>query len=307
MPRRLGADGLTRRRGDAIQRLVHFGEEPVLVAAMQVRPQVVRVAARARTPEGAGFAIARMRYLLGVDENFSEFHATFKDDPLIGKAVRSTPYLRPHRRPDPFESLTWAVCEQLIEYVEAARIQRALIRTLGRRCPTTGMRDAPTARAIADAAPAFLASLGLVGHRAITLRRAAMEVASGRVDLHDPDHEAGWRRLRSIRGIGPWTIEVMATQSQGRLDMLPAGDLGYLKLVGRLLTGHPQARVDEATVREFMEPYGRWRGLAGEYLLHAAGRGLLPDRVSSRPAGASRAPDPAGTRWSARRRPAAAA
>ena len=307
MPRRLGADGLARRKGDAIQRLVHFGDQPVLIAAIQVAPQTVRVAARAATPEAAGYGIARMRHLLAVDDDLREFHERFKDDPLIGKAVRSAPWLRPHRRPDPFESLTWAVTEQLIEYEEAARIQRRLIRSLGRFDPVTGMWDAPTAQAIADAAPAELAATGLVGHRAISLRRAAREVATGRVDLHDPDHEPGWRRLLVIPGIGPWTIEVMATAGQGRYDMLPAGDLGYVKLVGRLLTGHPKARVEVETVREFMAPYGEWAGLAGEYLLYAAGRGLLPDRVNSPLAPAARRPGPAGTHWSPHHRPVPAA
>jgi 3-methyladenine DNA glycosylase/8-oxoguanine DNA glycosylase len=95
-------------------------------------------------------------------------------------------------------------------------------------------------------------------------------VASGRVDLDDPDHERGWRRLRRIPGIGSWTVQMLALTGQGRLDQLPAGDLSYLKLVGRLKTGNPRARVDEDEVREFFEPYEPWAGLAGAYALRAA-------------------------------------
>jgi 3-methyladenine DNA glycosylase/8-oxoguanine DNA glycosylase len=132
--------------------------------------------------------------------------------------------------------------------------------------------------------------------------RAAREVAAGRVDLHG-DHEAGWRRLRAIRGIGRWTTETLALHGQGRFDVLPAGDLGYLKLVGRLTTGHPKARADEAEVRGFFERYGEWKGLAGTYLFLGAGAGLLTERRSS----PGRAPGPGGTHWSAPiPRPAAA-
>ena len=69
--------------------------------------------------------------------------------------------------------------------------------------------------------------------------RAAREVVSGRVDLYGPDHERGWRRLRAIPGIGSWTVQKLALGGQGRIDQIPAGDLAYLKLVGRLLTRRP--------------------------------------------------------------------
>ena len=56
-----------------------------------------------------------------------------------------------------------------------------------------------------------------------------------------------------------------------RLDQLPAGDLAYLKLVGRLRTGDRRARATEEEVAEFFEPYAPWAGLAGVYALHAGG------------------------------------
>ena len=98
--------------------------------------------------------------------------------------------------------------------------------------------------------------------------RAAREVALGRVDLHSADHERGWRRLRAIPGIGRWTVEMLALHGQGRHDQLPAGDLGLLKLVGRLLSGgDPRARAQEHEVREFFAPYGEWAGLAASHML----------------------------------------
>ena len=44
---------------------------------------------------------------------------------------------------------------------------------------------------------------------------------------------------------------MVALHGLGRLDVVPAGDLGYLKLVGRLTTGNPRAVADEAEVRGF--------------------------------------------------------
>ncbi len=103
------------------------------------------------------------------------------------------------------------------------------------------------------------------------------------MDLFDADHERGWRRLRAIRGIGSWTIQMLALTGQGRLDQLPAGDVGYLKLVGRLRGGgDPWARATEEEVAEFFAPYAPWAGLAGLHALRsAAGRRRLGWRPSA--------------------------
>jgi 3-methyladenine DNA glycosylase/8-oxoguanine DNA glycosylase len=262
-----GADGVMRSRGGVLERLLHVDGEPVVVRAAQPAPERVVIGAWGSAEAACEHALGRMRFALGVDDDLRDFHSRFRDDPLIGRAVRSSPWLRPFRRPEPFEALAWAVCEQLIEFGRAAAIQRRLVRLLGGRCPRTGLRDVPSAAALAGAAPAQLESCDLAAGRALALVRAAREVASGRVDLHAADHERGWRRLRTIPGIGAWTLEMLALRGQGRFDQLPAGDLGFLKLVGRLTTGDPRARVEEHEVREFFAPYAPYAGLAGVYAL----------------------------------------
>jgi 3-methyladenine DNA glycosylase/8-oxoguanine DNA glycosylase len=211
-----------------------------------------------------------MRFAIGVDDDLRPFHERFRSDPLIGASVRHRPWLRIHRRPDPFEALAWAITEQLIEFDRAVVIQRRIVGRLGRRCPATGLRDLPAAERVAGTAPALLQSLDLSAARALALRRAAREVARGRADLHAPDHERAWRRLRAIPGIGRWTIEMLALHGQGRHDQLPAGDLNLIKLAGRLATGSPHARATEDEVRALFAPYDGWAGLAAVHALRAA-------------------------------------
>jgi DNA-3-methyladenine glycosylase II len=291
-PFRLGGgsmDGLLRRRGAALQRLLRIDGEPVLVGIVQ-GPDHVLFGARAQTETAARAGIARMRFATGIDDDLRPFYDTFAGDPVIGRSLRSDPGLRVRRAPNPWETLLAAITEQLIELQRAKVIQRRMIAAFGYRCPATLMRDAPEPAVIAAQAPARLVSFDLAPKRAIALRKAATEVASGRVDLAAHDY----RRLLAIRDIGPWTVEMLALHGQGRLDVVPAGDLGFIKIVGRLLTGNPKARADEAEVRGFFERYGEWKGMAGVHLMHAAARGLTPDRMSPGPA-----PRPAGTRWSA--------
>ena len=295
-PFRIGrgsGDGILRRRGATLMRLLHVGEEPVLVAVAQTAPQRVLFAARSDCETAAAAAIERMRFATGVDDDLRPFYERFADDPVIGKAVRARPHVRIHRRADPWEALAWSITEQLIELERALVIQRKLVFRLGRRCPHSGLRDMPTPAALAALAPAELQSYDLAFKRALALRHAAREIAAGRIDLADRD--GAWRRLAAIPNVGTWTLEMLSLYGQGHYDRVPAGDLGFIKLVGRLTTGHPKARADEAEVRGFFERYGEWKGLAGTYLIIAAGAGLLTARCS--PAGP--APRPAGTRWSA--------
>lgn len=256
-----GMDGVMRCREGVLERLLHYEEQPVRVRVAQCSSGAVLFGASAPSRTAAGHGIERMRFALGTDDELGDFYRRFARDPLIGRSVRARPWLRPRRRPQPFEALAWAVCEQLIEFERAAAIQRRIVNALGRGLGA--LRDAPTPHALAGVAPARLQSCGLNGPRAVTLVRAAREVASGRADLHDQDHARAWRRLRAIPGVGPWTVEMLALHGQGRFDQVPAGDVGLLRLVGRLLSGgDPYARASEAQVRDFFAPYGPWAGLA---------------------------------------------
>ena len=266
-----GVDGVLRRIGSVLHRLVHVEGAQAVVRVAQPSADRVVFGATAERADVALEAIARMRFAIGVDDDLSAFYERFRHDPLIGASVRAKPWLRALRRPEPFEVLVWAICEQLIEYGRALEIERRIVTRLGRRCPDTGLRDLPDAATLAAQAPARLQSFDLSAGRAIALIKAAREVASGRTDLHAPDHERAWRRLARIPGIGRWTLDVLALHGQGRYDQIPAGDLGYLKLVGRMQTGNPHSRADEADVRALFAPYGEWQGLAGCHAIGTAG------------------------------------
>jgi DNA-3-methyladenine glycosylase II len=275
LPQMTGMDRLLRRRGDVLERLLHHEGEPVVVRAAQPAPDRVLIGARARTCTSAEHGIERMRFALGVDEDLRPFLKRFARDPVLGRSLLRRPWLRSRRRPEPFEALVFAICEQLIEYERAAAIQRRIVSALGRRAAgwndtAAALSDMPSPEVLAGTAPARLRSFDLAASRAMTMIRCAREVARGRIDLHDPDHERGWRRLRAIPGIGAWTVEILALQGQGRHDQVPAGDLGLLKAVGRRLGGgDPRAIAEEHEVRAFFAPYEEWAGLASVHLMGA--------------------------------------
>jgi DNA-3-methyladenine glycosylase II len=285
-----GGDGVMRARGGVLERLLHVGSSPVRARAWRTRGGHVHVRAEAIDPglvdhpiemrgRSAGeaeleIAIERVRFALAVEDEMGEFFAAFKSDPLLRPVIRHTPWVRPRRRPWPWEALCWAVTQQLIESSRAAEIQRRIVRRWGpshvpgdHEPPRRGrdpwpLRDVPSAAVIAGRAPAELASMDLSEGRAVAMVRSAREVARGRAELGDP---AADRRLLAIPEIGPWTVQCLGLHGRGDPDALPAGDLAYVKLVGHLAGLGRRATVEE--VEEYFAPYAPYRGLAGTFAL----------------------------------------
>ena len=293
MPRG-SADRTLRVRGGVATRLLHVGGSPVLVRAWQPARGRVRFRAEAVAPERisqppiamppcpgpAGQeqleeAIAAMRRALWVDVDLSGFHRRFRRDPLVGPLIRRLPGFRPKGRPWPWEALAAAVVGQLIEAQRAALIERRIVGRWGSRLGEGrgALRDVPGPTAIAGRAPAELESMELVGKRAVALRRLARDVVAGRCRIEDPDAD---RRLLAMPQIGPWTVQCLGLFGRNELDSLPAGDLGYVKLIGRLNGGGRRATIPE--VEEFYAPYEPYRGLVGALTLSGLHR-----RVSQGP------------------------
>jgi 3-methyladenine DNA glycosylase/8-oxoguanine DNA glycosylase len=284
-----------RRRGRALVRAIHHGDECAVVAAWATGG-AVRLRAQGPSPEAAAYTLERMRFALGVDHDLAPFHARFKSDRLLGPILRRRPWIRPSRIADPFQALAWAITEQLIEVERAFAIQRRLTWRYGRRSACGTLVDSPSARTMAARAPAELQACDLSAGRSLALVLCGREVATGRVDLSDPAHERGWQRLARIREVGPWTLQKLALHGQGRDDQLPAGDLAYIKLVGRLAGLGRRATVEE--VRDWFEPYAPYQGLAGTYLL-AGGHALAADKPPATVRGGYPVSRPlrAGARW----------
>jgi 3-methyladenine DNA glycosylase/8-oxoguanine DNA glycosylase len=277
------ADRTLRVRGGVATRLLHVGGSPVLARAWQPARDRVRFRAEAIEPESVSRpaiamrpcpgpagreqleeAIERMRCALWVDVDLSDFHRRFRRDPLIGPLIRRMPGFRPQGRPWPWEALAAAVVGQLIEARRAAVIERRIAGRWGARLGEGrgALRDVPGPTAIAGRAPAEIESMDLAGKRAVALRLLARDVAAGRCRIESP---ASDERLLAMPQIGPWTVQCLGLFGRNELDSLPAGDLGYVKLVGRLNGGGRRATIPE--VEAFYAPYEPYRGLVGALTL----------------------------------------
>ncbi|MBS1879907.1 MAG: hypothetical protein JST31_10360 [Actinobacteria bacterium] len=283
------SDGTLRVEGGVARRLLTVAGAPVLVRAWQPAGDRVVLRAEAVDPGSLRFsrdglavrralgaatapanraqlctAIERMRFALGVDYDLGPFHRRFRRDPLLAPLIHRQPEFRPLRTPWPWEALASAVVKQLIEASRAALIERRIVGRWGARLGDgqRAPRDTVPAATIAGRAPAELQAMDLSAGRAVALRRLAREVVAGRVDVTDRGHDP---RLLATPEIGPWTVQCLGLFGRGEMDSLPAGDLGYIKLVGHLAELGRRATVAE--VEEFYAPYEPYRGLVGALTL----------------------------------------
>jgi 3-methyladenine DNA glycosylase/8-oxoguanine DNA glycosylase len=217
-----------------------------------------RLLLRAPTEEG----LARARFMLALDDDTSEFHRRFADDALLGPAVRALRGYRPLRLATVAHAALRAMCGQLIESGRAAAIERSILRELETAVAT---RDD-----LLGFTTAGLRRHGLATSRATTLLHLMRSLDLER--LHTHETAVVLERLGRERGIGPWSVGVIAIEGLGRYDHGLVGDLGLLKLVASM-----RGRwVEAAETEELLAPYEEWQGLAGLFFMLGWTRGLIP-------------------------------
>jgi 3-methyladenine DNA glycosylase/8-oxoguanine DNA glycosylase len=213
-------------------------------------------------------AVARMRFVLALDDDHSEFLRRFADDPLLGRTIRHLRGLRPLRCPTVAQALLRALCGQLITSHEARAIERRIVRAT--TLALEGLHAPPTRAALGRFSPAELRALGLGGPRASALVRLCRSLNLER--LRDVPTDAAAARLVRESRIGPWSVGVICIQGLGRYERGLVGDLGLIKLCSAI-----RGRwVEASETAELLDPYGEWAGLASVYLLHGSAQGMVP-------------------------------
>jgi 3-methyladenine DNA glycosylase/8-oxoguanine DNA glycosylase len=225
-----------------------------------------RVVLRAASDEG----FERLRFLLAVDSDHTEFLRRFARDPLIGEATLQFQGMRQLRLPTVAQTLLRAFCGQLIDSRRARQLEVRIVRAATPRVEGTDLHAPPTTATFARFAPARLRQLGLHARRAAALVRICRSVDLER--LHGLPTAKAAEFIERERGLGPWSAGVVCLEGLGRYERGLVGDLTLIKLMSRLhgrwVEGHETA--------ELLEPYGEWAGLAGLYLAMGFKHGLIP-------------------------------
>lgn len=126
--------------------------------------------------------------------------------------------------PSPFESLLESILYQQLHGKAAATIHRRVREYFG---------GDPAPQALIDTPEDILRGCGVSGNKIRAMKDLAAKTLDGTVPSHAairkmPDADVV-ERLTEVRGIGPWTVEMLLIFRMGRPDVLPVTDYGVRK------------------------------------------------------------------------------
>lgn len=206
-------------------------------------------------------------------------------DPKLGALIDRVGAftLRLDESPSPFESLFEAILYQQLHGKAAATIHRRV---------REYFRGDPTPQQLLAVPDDPLRAAGVSGNKIKAMRDLAAKTIDGTVPSHKaimkmPDADIV-ERLTEVRGIGPWTVEMLLIFRLGRPDVLPVTDYGVRKGYALTFMKLPRSRPVEAADLprpDVMFRRGRrwapFRSVASWYLWRACD--LAKAKTGSRP------------------------
>ena len=202
--------------------------------------------------------------------DFNRFRKVTRKDRLMNIVAREVRGLRPIAPPTIFEALVIAITEQQISLYAAIAIRSRLVKTYGESVSFEGRRfyAFPTTRSLARAKPVQMRTLGLSRSKALYIAELARKVAGGELDLESlrpKNDESVVAELTKIKGIGRWSAEYVLVRGMGRVNSLPADDLGIQRAVSQAYFKGKQ--IGSKEVRHVLDKFAPYSGIAAFYLL----------------------------------------
>jgi DNA-3-methyladenine glycosylase II len=195
-------------------------------------------------------------------------------DPVLGELIkRAGPFtLKLKSQHSPFEALLESIIYQQLHGKAAAAILKRLITFFGEFHPSPeNLIEAPDDR---------LRGCGLSQAKMLALRDLAAKTLDGTVptltQIRRLRDEEIIERLTQVRGIGPWTVEMLLIFRLGRSDVFPVTDYGVRKGFSLTFKRLPKRKPFDSTMlakpAEMLrrgERWRPWRSVASWYLWRA--------------------------------------
>jgi 3-methyladenine DNA glycosylase/8-oxoguanine DNA glycosylase len=191
---------------------------------------------------------------------YARRHLLRVDSRLAPVIRRVGPCRLDHRQSvDPFAALIHSIASQQLSASASA--------TIFRRVCELFSGSTPTPAGIAALDDERLRSAGLSRPKIRYLRDLAMHVSDGRLNLADMHHLSDREvldHLTAVKGIGVWTAEIFLMFRLGRLDVLPADDLGLMRAAQKVYG--LRKRPTPERLRKIGEPWRPYRSVGCWYL-----------------------------------------
>jgi len=223
--------------------------------------------------------VAQVARVLSLDHDATGFDALGEVDPVIGRLLAAAPGLRPPLFYSPYEAALWAVLSARRGRATGEVWRRRLSEGAGASFDVAGttMLAVPTPARLLELGPDGCRRIGgFEAGRAERIVGVAEAAVDGRLDvapLASLPLDDARRRLRTIKGIGPFYADLVLIRAVGLTDVLPHDEPRVLALAGELYgLGRPATQGEYETLAERWAPWRTWASV----LIRAAGRRVLP-------------------------------
>ncbi len=172
--------------------------------------------------------------------------------------------LRPKYGSSVFAALTEAIVYQQLHGKAAATI-------FGRFRALFASEEFPHPSAVLETSDDLLRGVGLSRSKILSIKDLARRIVAGDIpimaDLAKMSDQDIIKILSKVRGIGPWTAQMLLIFDLGRVDVLPDSDFGVRK--GFALTFHKRNMPTPEALLKYSIRWKPYRSLAAWYLWQA--------------------------------------
>ncbi len=181
-----------------------------------------------------------MQRLLGSAVDPTPFYRVARQDARLHAVTTSLRGLKPPRFLTLFETIANVIPFQQVSLAAGDAVVGRLVERFGERLRLGDRTYAafPRLERVAAVDVDALRELGLSRAKAATLRDVALRILAGELSeerLEALPSDEAMEVLTALPGIGPWSAGLILLRGLRRMEIFPAGDVGAVKNLGRLL------------------------------------------------------------------------
>jgi len=217
----------------------------------------------------------KVRHMFSADVDLEPIYSHMRGQERVGELAERFRGLRFLLDPDLFQSMVRTIISQQVNLAFAATLTYRFMELAGSRVEDEEgniLLSFPSAEEVARLKPEELRPLRFSQRKAEYIIDFAKAVEMGKIDL-----ERLWKMedeeiidyLTAFRGIGRWSVECLLMFGMGRMDLLPAADIGLRN--GVHLVYGLERKPSEKEIRQMGESWAPWRSYYSLYLWEAVG------------------------------------
>ncbi|MHA1576884.1 MAG: DNA-3-methyladenine glycosylase family protein [Candidatus Thorarchaeota archaeon] len=215
----------------------------------------------------------KMNRILGFSANTEQALASMKTDSTLSRISVFVGGIKPYSSDTPYEALIKTIIQQQISYRAANVITKRIIMRLS--SSVSNLFQFPSHKEMLELGLEGMKELGL-GYKSKYIHSICSLIEVGDLELDSligKPYEEIFETIQPIKGIGEWTVQVLAMAGLQNYSVFPSGDLGIQNILGRLYK--KGKKFSKKEVIAFSDKFGDQGSMILYLLMSANAMGLV--------------------------------